>query len=226
MALAYLKTALVGTAGVAGTAGTVYVGSKAVDFSSVTEDNDEIIHTVKDKFKGRLISKSDFSKGWKERLTKLQSDNSPDLHEGLKKLKTKDPKVSESDLKKWCNDSSIEPYEEESSLAKGIDKYCTYLIKDKIHGLITGKEEKDWKDAKEKFEALDDKQLSEEMQKVKKEKKLDTWCLGKYESPFKDSKDPLYLEVSKFCKKIKKPTPPKAKADTPSSTTPAAPKGK
>ncbi|AEW45442.1 hypothetical protein MHC_02900 [Mycoplasma haemocanis str. Illinois] len=215
MALAYLKVALVGTAGVAGTAGTIYVGSKAIDFSSVTEDSDEIIHTVKDKFKSRLISKPKFSDGWNERLTKLKRDNSQDLHEGLKKIKDKNSQATGDDLKKWCNDSYIEPYEENSALVKGIDKYCTYLIKDQINGLITGKTEQDWKEAKEQFAAMKDEQLSEEMKKIKTENKLDTWCLGKYESPFTDAKDPTYLEVSKFCKEIK----PK-KAPSPAPTGP------
>ncbi|AEW45437.1 hypothetical protein MHC_02875 [Mycoplasma haemocanis str. Illinois] len=218
MTLSYLKVILVGTAGVAGTAGTIYVGGKAIDFSSVTEDSDEIIHTVKDKFKSRLISKSKF-KGWKERFTKLQSDDSQDLHEGLKKIKTKgDPKASEDDLEKWCNDSYIEPYEEGSALIKGIDKYCTYLIKDQITSLITGTEEKDWSEAKKKLESLDDKNLSEEMKQIKKEKKLNDWCLEQYEKPFKDVKDPLYLEVAKFCKKIKTPQTPKSTTSGPVSS--------
>ncbi|CBY92771.1 hypothetical protein HF1_07630 [Mycoplasma haemofelis str. Langford 1] len=207
MSLGYLKVASIGAAGVAGTAGTVYVGSKVVDFSSEESDNDEIIHTVRDKLKDRLISRTNFSKEWSSRLEKLKKDQDQDLHEGLRNIRDKNPKATGEDLKRWCADSSIEPYVEHSPLVKGMEKYCTYLLKEQISGLITGTGDSAWKDAKDRLARVEDDKLSEAMREVKKGNKLDSWCTEKYETPFQDKKDSLYLDVSKFCKKITKKQP-------------------
>ncbi|AEW45472.1 hypothetical protein MHC_03060 [Mycoplasma haemocanis str. Illinois] len=206
MSLGYLKAVFIAVAGISGAAGMVYVGNKFVIFSLGEVDNDEIILTIKDKLKGRLINRENFSKEWNSRLEKLKLDQTQDLNAELNNIKDKG---TGEDLKKWCEDSAIEPYVENSSLVKDTEKYCTYLLKEQISNLITGTGESVWKDAKDRLDRMQDDQISEVMRKVQSDKNLDSWCTEKYETPFTDKNDSLYLDVFKFCKKVENSSPGK-----------------
>ncbi|CBY92744.1 hypothetical protein HF1_07360 [Mycoplasma haemofelis str. Langford 1] len=212
---ALVKFIVVPVAGLGGTAGTVYVGSKLANFSGVDVEDDSIVETIKDKFVGRLItSKSDNPK-WKSRLSKLQKAKKDELDEDLKNVK------SEQELKAWCDDVAIKPFESETNIkVKGVQEYCVLYIRDQVlgsHKLLekTGT----WDGANGRLKGSTGK-LSKEMEEVKK--KLETeanalkeWCTSKYELPFKDKKDLLLADVSKFCTELKpKAVKPVASAET------------
>nr|WP_014272497.1 hypothetical protein [Mycoplasma haemocanis] len=202
---ALVKFIVVPVAGVSGTAGTIYIGSKIANFSGVDVEDDSIIETIKDKFEGRLITSRSDNLKWKSRFSKLQKAKKDSLEENLKNVK------NEQELKAWCDDVVINPFESEDNIkVKGVQEYCTLYIRDQIlgsHKLLEASGT--WDEVNERLKNSKDR-LSEEMEAIKK--KLETesealkkWCTSKYDLPFKDKKDQLLIDVSKFCTVVPKP---------------------
>ncbi|AEG73081.1 hypothetical protein MHF_0817 [Mycoplasma haemofelis Ohio2] len=211
MALGYLKLASVGAMGVGGTAGTVYLGSKVVDFSGVEGEQDDLVEVVADRFKDRLVKDTQNSKAkWEARFKKLKGDDSGKLHASLKQIKENQQSKAD-DLKTWCTDAYIKPVEDET-FSSNVEQYCTLFIKDQIGSLITDKSEDKWTENNSVLEKKDKKSLSKEMQKIQEELKtkktaLSDWCLGQHDSFYKGKDDSTYKDVHSFCKRIPKKTP-------------------
>ncbi|AEW45455.1 hypothetical protein MHC_02965 [Mycoplasma haemocanis str. Illinois] len=208
--LVFTKLAFVSSAGVVGTVGVMYVGSKVADFSSVSDDVDSIIETVSDKYKNRLIKSNSNDQKWKSRLEKLRKSLKQDLDPELEKIKSDNSK-KESDLKQWCDSAAIQPWEKDSRIVKGIEDFCTLTIKDQVGKgkLISKTGTEEWKLANGKLRDFKEDKLSNEMKKLQDEIKknessdvLEKWCFNNMEDPFIDAKDVKYLDVSTFCVKV------------------------
>ncbi|CBY92747.1 hypothetical protein HF1_07390 [Mycoplasma haemofelis str. Langford 1] len=211
MSLGFLKLASIGAVGVGGTAGTVYLGSKVVDFSGVEGEQDDLVEVVADRFKDRLVKDTTKDKSkWDVRFQKLKQDTSGKLHTSLKQIK-EDNQSKADDLKVWCTDAYIKPVEDET-FSNNVEQYCTLFIKDQIGSLITEKSEDKWTENNSVLEKKDKKSLSKEMKKIQEELKtkknaLSTWCLGQHDSFYKGKDDSTYKDVHGFCRKIPKKTP-------------------
>ncbi|AEG73076.1 hypothetical protein MHF_0812 [Mycoplasma haemofelis Ohio2] len=208
MVPSFLKVAAVSAVGIGGTAGTVYLGGKAVNFSEIQDESDELIDTFKDKFEGRLVTAKASDKKWQTRFTKLTSDEAKNL-QGL-------PEVSKAEeLQKWCQDASIAAFDK--SKEKVFEDYCVLINEEQASKKLIQKG-KDWKDANERLSKAKDSDISDELKKVRdkvktdleKSKELENWCTSKYSSPFKGKKDQEFIYLGTYCTEIKKPAASKA----------------
>ncbi|AEG73098.1 hypothetical protein MHF_0834 [Mycoplasma haemofelis Ohio2] len=202
------KLAAASAAGIGGVGGVMYLKP------SSTSTEVKVVETFRDRYKNSLIDKNDAAK-WNSRKEKLSKDDDANLEEGLKKVK-ENKGATGDDVRKWCEEAVIKPYSsEDTSRIKGIEKYCTYTIEDKVKGTLISKEKKtegDWKTANDRLlkELKDNlpENLKEAFDKLsasdgtKDALFLQKYCHEKYDLMFKDEKDPLYLEVSKFCTQV------------------------
>ncbi|CBY92769.1 hypothetical protein HF1_07610 [Mycoplasma haemofelis str. Langford 1] len=115
---AVVKFIVVPAAGIGGTAGTVYMGSSLVNFSGISDEEDSIVETIKDKFSGSLMtSVRSTDKKWNTRLSKLKSEDKSKLDESLKAITT------EKELKDWCDEVSISPFvSQDDSKTRGVQE--------------------------------------------------------------------------------------------------------
>ncbi|AEG73082.1 hypothetical protein MHF_0818 [Mycoplasma haemofelis Ohio2] len=233
--LAPLKLAGLTCAGVGGTCSVVYAGGSWLSgFSGVHVDDDSVIQTVADKFSSRLIAKGRDSV-WRNRLSKLKGHKDGKLDQGLEEIKTnKDGKKTEKDLQAWCEEAKIKPHSGEGAdlIVKGVEDYCTYMIKDQVNKAISSdkKGTDTWKPVNKRLMEYKGS-LSDEMKKLKEKVKnedsteLQAWCFASYEKPFQDKNDQLYKDVSTFCVAIKQAQKPSDKAVKPDAAKTPAPKG-
>ncbi|CBY92748.1 hypothetical protein HF1_07400 [Mycoplasma haemofelis str. Langford 1] len=232
--LAPLKLAGLTCAGVGGTCSVVYAGGSWLSgFSGVHVDDDSVIQTVADKFSSRLIAKGRDSV-WKNRLSKLKEHKDGKLDQGLEEIKTnKDGKKTEKDLQAWCEEAKIKPHSGEGAdlIVKGVEDYCTYIIKDQVNKAISSDKKIDvWKSVNKRLMEYKGS-LSDEMKKLREKVKsedsteLQTWCFASYEKPFQDKNDQLYKDVSTFCVAIKQAQKPSDKSVKPDAAKIPAPAG-
>nr|WP_014272495.1 hypothetical protein [Mycoplasma haemocanis] len=197
----FLKIATIGVIGAAGTAGTVYLGSKAVNFSSVQDESDELIDTFRDKFDGRLVTAKASDGKWQTRFTKLTQDKGKSIP-GLPEVKTKE------ELHKWCQDVSIMTFEQ--SKEKVFEDYCVLINEEQISKKLIQKG-KSWKDANERLSKAKDSDISEELKQIRDKvksnldngKELEDWCVPKYKLPFKGKKNKEFIYLNTYCTEVK-----------------------
>ncbi|AEW45439.1 hypothetical protein MHC_02885 [Mycoplasma haemocanis str. Illinois] len=207
--VAPLKLAVLACAGVGGTCSVVYAGSSWLSgFSGLDVEDDSIIQTVSDKFSSRLIAKGKDSV-WQTRLDELRKHKGEELDKDLKAIRD-DSKKKKEDLRDWCEAAKIKPNSGEGSdlLVKGVEAYCTYVIKDQVSRAVNKNDEETWKPINKRLMEYQGS-LSNEMQKLKEKVKdensidLKQWCFESYKKPFKDKNDQLYKDVSTFCVSVK-----------------------
>ncbi|CBY92742.1 hypothetical protein HF1_07340 [Mycoplasma haemofelis str. Langford 1] len=210
MVPSFLKVAAVSAVGIGGTAGTVYLGGKAVNFSEIQDESDELIDTFKDKFEGRLVTAKASDKKWQTRFKKLQEAKAKKPQEsGI-------PEVSKAEeLQKWCQDASIAAFD--TSKEKVFEDYCVLINEEQASKKLIQKGN-GWKDANERLSKAKDSDISEELKKVRdkvktdleESKELENWCTSKYSSPFKGKKDQEFIYLGTYCTEVKKPAKPAA----------------
>ncbi|OAL10013.1 hypothetical protein A6V39_03810 [Candidatus Mycoplasma haematobovis] len=161
--------------------------------------------TFKDKL-GKNLIKQDEAEKWKARVATLKADTSA-LSKSLKLVKDADDSTGDK-VKEWCEDSLKNKFTSEDQGFKEVQKYCTYNIKDKVSGAI---EISRWSNTTNNLKLKSpapNTVLSKEMTRIKNEltksvspneNALRDWCKATYEKPFKDDKDPDYLDASVYC---------------------------
>ncbi|CBY92765.1 hypothetical protein HF1_07570 [Mycoplasma haemofelis str. Langford 1] len=197
-----LKAATAGILGAVGTGGAVYFGSKALSSSDSKEEKS--VYTFRDKFAGRLVTSVATDNQWKVRLDKLTQEKSKSPQKkGLPESTT------QADLHQWCvNTSSMEF---DANREEIFESFCVLMNKERITGTLI-QSGGTWSGANSRLGAIEDSKLSQELKGIRDKvkvnsasgKELETWCVSKYELPFREDKDFEYVEL--YCTEVKQAT--------------------